>query len=254
MQKKEEKDEDLLKELCGDDAKLYDVLGSILYFDPMAAIPKKDLKILIKETEKSVKNGNYEEASQKYRQVMDKAIFDATQNPMEKSKYVKVIQDLASKAVHATEKTKEKVEKKGLTKYASSFRRRIDNYKFMSERTEDVLNVASHFYNERLEELGAKERQEARRDSRRDTEREERRIEERVTIRREARREKRKKMGREERKEAEREETRIEEREEKEAKERREARREAEREETRIEEREEERRKERREARRKALR
>jgi hypothetical protein len=184
---KEEKEEDLLKELCGDDAKLYDVLGRTLYFNPMEAISKKDLEILIEEAEKSIKDENYEEAGQKYRRVMDKAIFEATQNPRERSRYIKVIQDLASKAVHTTEKAKEKVEKKGLTDYASSIGRRIENYKFMSERIEDVINVASHFYNERLEELGARDRREAGREA----EREEQMEEERAAKRREARREKR---------------------------------------------------------------
>jgi hypothetical protein len=45
--KKEEKQESLLKELCGDDAKLYDVLGSLLYINPIAAISRTDLEILI---------------------------------------------------------------------------------------------------------------------------------------------------------------------------------------------------------------
>jgi hypothetical protein len=223
--KKEEKEEDLLRALCGDDAKLYDLLESWLYRDPIAAISKEDLEILIEEAEKSVKDENYGEARQKYRRVMDKAIFEATQNPGERSRYIKVIQDLASKAVHATEKAKEKVEKKGLTDYASSIGRRIENYKFMSERIEDVINVASHFYNERLEELGARERREARRETRRDVEGEERMEEKRAAERREARSEKRKGMGRGERKEAEIEEKRIEEREEEGRKERREARR-----------------------------
>jgi len=223
--KKEEKEEDLLKELCGDDAKLHDVLGRTLYLNPMTAISKKDLKILIEEAEKNINDRNYEEAMWKYRPVVDKAIFEAAQNPGERGRYIKVIQDLASKAVHATEKAKEKVEKKGLTDYASSIGRRIENYKFMSERIEDVINVASHFYNERLEELGARERREARRETRRDVEGEERMEEKRAAERREARSEKRKGMGRGERKEAEIEEKRIEEREEEGRKERREARR-----------------------------
>jgi len=194
--KKEEKEEDLLKELCGDDAKLHDVLGRTLYLNPMTAISKKDLKILIEEAEKNINDRNYEEAMWKYRPVVDKAIFEAAQNPGERGRYIKVIQDLASKAVHATEKAKEKVEKNGLTDYATSFERRIEDYKFMSERIEDVINVASHFYNEQLEMLGEKER-------------------------RDARREKMREMGREERVEAETEEKRIEGRE----KERRDARR-----------------------------
>lgn len=94
-----------------------------------------------------------------------------------------------SKIVSATEKEKEKVEKNGLTDRAASLERRIRDFSFISERIEDVINVASHFYNERLVILGEKGRREERREERRE-------------------------MGREEREEAELEEMRIGEREE----------------------------------------
>jgi len=149
-EKKEEKEKSLLEELCGDDAKLYDFLSRLLYLDPIAAISEKDLEILIEEAEKSIKEKNYAEAIGKYRLVMDKAIFEATQNPGERGRYIKVIHDLASKAAHVTEKEKEKVEKEGLTDRAASLERRIENHKFMSERIEDIIDVASKFYNEKL--------------------------------------------------------------------------------------------------------
>jgi hypothetical protein len=164
-EKKEEKEEDLLKEPCGDDAKLYDLLCSSLYLDPIAAIPKTDLESLIEEAEKSIKDKNYEEAMQKYKTAVDKAIFEATQNPGERSRYIKVTQDLASKTAKVTEKVKEKGEKEGLTDYAARLGRTIENYEFISERIEDVIKIASLFYNERLEELGAKERREARKEN-----------------------------------------------------------------------------------------
>jgi len=188
-EKKVKKEESLLKELCRDDSELYDVLASLLYLDPIAAISRTDLEILIEETEKSVKDLSYEMARLKYRQVMDKALFEASQNPEERSRYIKVIKDLVSKIVSATEKAKEKVEKNGLTDKAASLERRIHNFIFISERIEDVINVASHFYNERLVILGEKGRREERREERRE-------------------------MGREEREEAELEEMRIGEREE----------------------------------------
>jgi len=241
---KEEKEESLLKELCGDDAKLYDFLGSYLYLDPIAAISTKDLEILIEETEKSIKDKNYEEARRKYILAVDKAIFEATQNPGERDRYIKLIPDLASKAAKVTEK----LQKEGSADYTSSLEGHIKNYEFMSERIEDVLRIASLFYNERLEELGAGKRREARREARRGAEREEERKEEEAKEKREARRGERKGMGRGERREAEREDKR----EEKKAREEREARtgerREAEREEERMEEGE----RERREAKRKA--
>ena len=143
-EKKEKKEESLLKELCPDDAKLYDFLSKSMYENPLAAISKKDLAILTEEAEK---NGDF-------RPAVDKAIFEAAQNPGERERYIKVIQNLASKTIHAAEQEKEKVEKEGLTDQAASLGRRIENQKFMSERTEDIINVASKFYNEKLVDLG----------------------------------------------------------------------------------------------------
>jgi hypothetical protein len=223
-EKKEEKEESLLKELCGDDAKLYDFLSNYLYEHPLAAISKKDLDILTEEAEKS---GDF-------RPAVDKAIFEAAQNPGERERYIKVIQNLASKTKHATEQEKEKVEKEGLTDQAASLGRRIDNQKFMSERAEDIINVASKFYNEKLVELGENVRREARGKERKEAEREEERTEELEKAGREARKKERGEMGREEKREAKKQDKR----EELAAKERKEARgeerKEAEREERRT--------------------
>ena len=223
-EKKEEKEESLLKELCGDDAKLYDFLNKYMYEKPLAAISKKDLDILTEEAEKS---GDF-------RPAVDKAIFEATQNPGERERYIKVIRNLASKTIHATEQQKEKVEKEGLTDYAASLGRRIENQKFMSERTEDIINVASKFYNEKLVELGENVRREARGKERGEAERKEERTEELEKAGREARKKERRGMGRKEKKEAEKQDKR----EELAAKDRKEAReeerKEAEREEGRI--------------------
>ena len=223
-EKKEEKEESLLKELCGDDAKLYDFLSNYLYEHPLAAISKKDLDILTEEAEKS---GNF-------RPAVDKAIFEAAQNPGERERYIKVIQNLASKTIHATEQEKEKVEKEGLTDLAANLGRRIEHQKFMSERTEDIINVASKFYNEKLVELGENVRREARGEKRQQAEWEEIRIGDLEKTGREARKKERGKMGGEEKREAEKQDKR----EELAAEERKEARaeekKEAEREEMRI--------------------
>ena len=177
----EKKEENLLKELCGDDAKLYDFLSNYLYENPLAAISEKDLDILTEEAEKS---GNF-------RSAVDKAIFEAAQNPGERERYIKVIQNLAPKTIHATEQEKEKVEKEGLTDQAAFLGRRIENQKFMSERAEDIINVASKFYNEKLLELGEDVRRGARGEERLKAEREEDRIEEQEKAGREARKEER---------------------------------------------------------------
>ncbi len=219
-EKKEEKEESLLKELCGDDAKLYDFLSYYMYEHPLAAISKKDLDILTEEAEKS---GNF-------RPAVDKAIFEAAQNPGERERYIKVIQNLASKTIHAMEQEKEKVEKEGLTDRAASLGRGIEHRKFMSERTEDIINVASKFYNEKLVELGENVRREARREERRKAEREELRTGELEKAGREARKKERREMGREEKREAKkqdkREELAAEERKEARGEERKEAERE----------------------------
>lgn len=224
-EKKEEKEESLLKELCGDDAKLYDVLSNYIYEKPLAAISKKDLDILTEEAEKS---GNF-------RTAVDKAIFEAAQNPGERERYIKVIQNLASKTIHATEQEKEKVEKEGLTDQAASLGRRIEDQKFMSERAEDIINVASKFYNEKLVELGENVRRDARAEERKEAKREEWRTGDLEKAGRAARKKERRGMGREEKRVAKKQDKR----EELAAEERKEASREerkgSEREEKRIE-------------------
>jgi len=225
-EEKKEKEVSLLKELCGDDSKLYDFLSNFLYLNPLAAIPKKDLDIL---TEEAGKSGNY-------RPAVDKAIFEAAQNPGEKERYIKVIQNLASKTIQIQEQKKDKIEKEGLTDQAAFLGRRIENEKFMSERTEDIINIASKFYNEILLELGETVRREAREEVRRGAEWEERRTEELEKAGREARKEEKRGMERKDKREAKKQDKR----EEVAAKERKEARgeekKEGEREERRIEE------------------
>ncbi|MGD8506740.1 MAG: hypothetical protein PVF15_08780 [Candidatus Bathyarchaeota archaeon] len=209
MQKKE----DLLKELCAGDAKLLAVLERMLPNDPIAAISPKDLERLLEEAETSVKDGNHQEAVWKYRVAVDKAIFEATQNPEERGRHIKVIQDLVSKTIHVTEKAKEEAEKKGLTDRAASLKKNIEHNEFVSKRVNDIVNIAAHFYNEKLALLGDVERREARREKMQAMETEATREARGEAERREARREARKEMGREERQEAEKEEKRIGERE-----------------------------------------
>jgi hypothetical protein len=213
LQKKGEKEEDLLKELCADDAELLAVLGRMLYINPVLAISSKDLELLLKEAEKSIKDGNHEEAIREYRVVVDKAIFEATQKPEERDRYIEFIQNLASKTILATEKAIEEVEKKGSTDKVVSLKKKIEHYKFVSQRVDDILNVATHFYNERLAMLGDASRRKERIEKIQSMKvkatieaREE-------TERRETRRKARKEMKREERREAEKEEKKITERE-----------------------------------------
>ena len=231
-EKKEEKHENLLKELCGDDVTLYGFLSTCLYETPLAAISKEDLDVLIEEAERS----GY------FRPAVDKAIFEGAQNPGEMERYIEVIQNLASKTIHAIEQEKEKLEKEGLTDQAASLGRRIADQEFMSERAEDILNVASKFYSEKLVEREEHVGREARAQESKDAEREERRIRDLEKKEREARRKERRKMGRQERREAKKQDKREERAVEERKAAREEERKEAEREERRIGEREKERR------------
>lgn len=239
-EKKEEKEEDLLKKLCGNDTKLYDLLSQSLYLDPKASISKTDLKILVEEAEKCVGVEDYRGAMAKYRTALDKSIFEATQNPGEADRYIKIIQEVAAKNAKVIEKAKEQGAKEGFA--SPSLEGRIRYYESMSERSEDVVRIASLYYNEILEESGASARalgREVRREKRRDAEREEERKEIEAKEKREAIR---KGMGRGERKEAEREDKEIEKKEQERGEARRKEGIEAEREENRVEEREKERR------------
>jgi len=188
----------LLQELCGADAELYACLSIHLYETPLAAISQKDLEILIAEAEES---GDY-------RRALDKAIFEGARDPAARARYVEVIQNLALKTVGAMERERETAEKKGLTDLAASLGRGIKNQRLMSERADDVLNVASQFYKEKLLALDESARREARGKSRQEAEREEKRILESEAAERKERREKRKGMGWAERREAKRQERR----------------------------------------------
>lgn len=232
-QKKEEpvevkKEEDLLKELCGDDIQLYIFLSNQLLINPLTSISEKDMDTLTKEAEKS----------RNFRQAMDKAIFEATQNPEERERYIKAIQNLASKNIHATEQEKEKAEKEGLIDRVNSLEKRIEHQKFLSERTEDIISVASKYYNEKLLVLGEDERRTARALERQRIDNEERSLIAQEKADREAKKKERGMMGKGERREAEEQDKREERAAEERKATRAEEKREAEREESRIEEKE----------------
>jgi len=190
--KKEEPPISLLKELCGADADLYAVLSRHLYETPLAAIPERELEVLTKEGEES---GNFGPA-------MDKAIFEGSQKPGERERYIEVIQNLASKTVHAAEQEKEARAKEGLTDSAASLGSKIEHQRLLRERAGDILDVASKFYNEKLLEREEDVNRRAREQQRKTTEREDKRIEEREQAARAAGRRERRKMGRAEKREA----------------------------------------------------
>jgi hypothetical protein len=199
-EQKEEKEESLLEELCREDAKLLDFLSNYLFIDPVAAISKKNLDILTEEGEKS---GDF-------RPAVDKAIFEGAQNPEERERYIKVIQNLALKTIQATEREKEKAEKKGLNDRAAYLESRVENQKFMSERADDIISIASKFYKEELLELGENMRREEKRSKEAEAESMEWRTEQAERDGRGARKKEERGMGREEKREAEKQDKREE--------------------------------------------
>ena len=243
MRKEEEeergKEATLLQELCGADAELYRCLSVHLYETPLSAISRKDLETLTAEAEDS---GGF-------RRALDKAIFEGAQNPGERERYIKAIQDLALKNMRAMEGERETAEKEGLTDLAASLGRGIESQKTIGERAEDILIVASKFYAEKMLELGEDEKRQTRRKDRKEAEREDRRILEAEKADRQARRLARREMTRGERREAKKQEKREAQAAEESKKARRQKRQEAEREERRIGEMEKEGREARREKR-----
>jgi len=191
-QEEEERQKTLLEELCGADRPLYAVLSSYLYHTPLAAISKKDLDTLIKEAEES----------EDFRLAIDKAIFEGTQNPEGRERHVEIIRNLALRATDAAEQARQKREKEGLSERAASLGRRVEDYRFMSERTGDILAVASEYYSERLLESDESVRREARHAGRMQSKREEQATGKREEGERAARRRERRKMSRGERREA----------------------------------------------------
>lgn len=183
----------LLEQLCGDDTSLYEVARSYLYFRPQDAISKKDLTVLIEEAEQG---GDF-------RLAIDKAIFEGSQNPEEKDRYVEKMRDVASRAMRAAEEAKERTE---LADRAESLGRKAEEYRFMVERAGDLLAVAADYYSERLLELEESGRRTARQNKSRRLSDEEREIEKQEKAGRAARRRERKKMSRAEKRAAKKKE------------------------------------------------
>jgi hypothetical protein len=188
------KEPTLLHTLCGDEPELLNFASSHLCVNPMTAISTKSLEVLMDE---AAKNGDY-------RPALDKAIFEAAQHPEQTASYMTIVQDIAAKTLTATEKEKALIEKQGLTDRAAFLQKRIESQKLMQNRTADVLNVATRYYQERLLELGEDAKRAGRIAERKETEGEELRAEQEKQTQREARKREMKGMGRAERKEAER--------------------------------------------------
>jgi len=195
-EKEEEQQQTLLEELCKGDEALLSVLRSYLYHKPLAAISKKELDILIEEAERS---GDF-------RQAIDKAIFEGSQNPEERNQRAESVRDVASRAMRAAELAKGRVSREGLAERAASFGRKIEEYRFMVERTDDILDVASTYYDERLVESQEAARRQTRLEARRETARDERAADKREEGEEAARRRARRKLSRTERREAKKQE------------------------------------------------
>ena len=192
QEKREESTGNLLEELCGADVELYTFLSRNLYESPLSAISKKDLKALIAEAEQSGSFG----------QAMDKVVFANSQNPEERERYAGILRDLAGKAIASAERKKDEVAKQGSPDRVVALNKRIEEWQFMIQRAEDILDVGSTFYNEKLLEREQDEDRKERKRRRLRAENEEQAIKKREEHNRSARKRARRKMGWAERKEA----------------------------------------------------
>jgi hypothetical protein len=163
-EEKAEKQQSLLERLCKADEELYAFLSKCLYDNPLAALPETDLDSLISQAK----------SSEDFRKAIDKAIFEASQNPAEKEEYIKKIKDLANLAIQATQKEKEEMEHQRHTDLATSLAKRIENHQLISARTEDIIEIASKYYKERLLQLEEEEMLEERERGRKQIEKQER--------------------------------------------------------------------------------
>ena len=188
----EVKEESLLRQLCGDDVKIYECLTNHLYENPSSAISVKDMDTLIDEADKSGKFGP----------ALDKAIFEASQNPSEKQKYEKIIQSLGLKTAQAAVEEKDTAEKDGLTERVTLLEKRIESQKLLSERTADIIDIAEKFYAERLAVGKADGIRDERNKERNMAERQQMKIVDQDRSKRMARLREIKAMGRKERKKA----------------------------------------------------
>lgn len=195
-EKEEKQQKTLLEELCKGDKALLDILSAYLYHKPQAAISKKELGVLVAEAERS---GDF-------RRAIDKAIFEGSQNPGERNQHAESVRDVASRAIRAAEVAKEKQGREGLAERAASLGRKIEEYRFMIKRADDVLDVASAYYEERLLESQEEARRETRLEARRESARDDEAAEKREEGARAARRRARRKLSRPERREAKRQE------------------------------------------------
>jgi hypothetical protein len=184
----------LLQTLCGDEPELFNFASGHLCVNPMTAISAKSLEALMDE---AVKNGDY-------RPALDKAIFEAAQHPEQTDSYMTVVRDIATKIIMATEKEKAEVEKQGLTDRAVFLQKRMESQKLIQNRTADILNIATRYYQERLLELGEDAKRAERIAERKEAEGDELRAEQEKQAQRETRKREMKGMGKAERKEVER--------------------------------------------------
>ena len=149
----EVKEANLLQTLCGNESELYNFASGHLCVNPMTAISTKSLEVLMDEAEKT---GDYRPA-------------------------------LDTKTITTTEKEKAEVEKQGLTDRAAFLQKRIESQKLIQNRTADIMNIATRYYQERLLELGEDAKRAERIAERKETEGVELRAEQEKQAQREAR-------------------------------------------------------------------
>ena len=144
-QERQEKEISLLQQWCQGDSKLYDWVSKTLYLEPVGGIFDQSIDVL---TAEGIASGDF-------RPAIDKALFESSQKPAEKEKYVKIIRDLVSRAIVETERELKTGEHD--SEHTDFLKKRIENRKYLGEKVEAILDVATKFYKERLEDMARRE-------------------------------------------------------------------------------------------------
>lgn len=183
----------LLEQLCGEDTELREFLSHYLFENPLMAVSTKNLDVLISEGE----------ASGKFGPALDKALFEGSQNLLEKEKYIGILNSLGLKIIQAIEQEITSAQRQNLTDRVSTLEKRKGYHHYLVDNAGKVLDIAAHFYGEKLVNLEEGDRRELRDQERKKLENDEWKIAMEERAKQDSLRQAMKHMGKEERRQAE---------------------------------------------------
>jgi hypothetical protein len=194
--KEDKKEESLLKELCGDDAKLYNFLSNYLYLNPLAAISKKDLETIHtteQEKEKIEKEGLTDRAATLGRRIENQKFLSERAEDIinTASKFYNEILVELGENVRREAREKERRGAEGEERRAEEQEKAGREARKKERRVMGRKEKRKAKKQDKREDLAAEKRKEARGEVRKEGEREETRMRELENAGREARKKER---------------------------------------------------------------